>query len=41
MTTVKEQSQLKEAQRDEEVDLAVAENSSAFMTHGKGPRPME
>ena len=41
LTTVKEQSQLKEAQRDEEVDLAGAENSSAFMTHGKGPRPME
>ena len=41
LTTVKEHNQLKEAHIDDEVDLASLENSSAFMTHGRGPIPME
>ena len=41
LTTVKEQNQLKEAHIDDELDLACLENSSAFMTQGSGPIPME
>ena len=41
LTTVKEQTQLKEAHMEDEVDLASLENSSAFMTQGKGPIPIE
>ena len=41
LTTVKEQNQLKEAHIDDEVDLACLENSSAFMTQGRGPIPIE
>ena len=41
LTTVKEQNQLKEAHIDDELDLACLENSSAFMTQGRGPIPME
>ena len=41
LTTVKEQNQLKEAHIEEELDLASLENSSAFMTQGRGPIPME
>ena len=41
LTTVNEQNQLKEAHIDDEVDLACLENSSAFMTQGRGPIPIE
>ena len=41
LTTRKEQTQLKEAQSEAEVAWASLENSSAFMTQGSGPMPME
>ena len=41
LTTRKEHNQLKDAQNDEDVALDSIVNSSAFMTHGKGPIPIE
>ena len=41
MTTKNEHNQLNDAHSDEDVALASIEKSSAFMTQGRGPIPME